>query len=369
MFDIQYEDEKTRARAGLLKTAHGKVETPFFMPVATKAVGKYIGTFDYNEINANAIICNAFILSLRPGIDVIHKAGGIHKFMNFNKTIFTDCGGFQMLRKSFLQNSTKKGINFTNPFDKSTQLVTPEKIMHIEQTINSDVAMVLDDVSPYGASYEQFVNSLKNTKKWAEECKKYHTNKKQLLFGIVQGGFFKDLREESAKFVSELDLDGIAIGGLAIGEPINEMFKAIDYSMPYISKEKIHYLMGVGSPDHLLDCISKGIDCFDSVFPTQNARHNTLFTLNGKISIKKAKYKFDLNPIDKNCNCKICQNLTRSYLHHLAKINDPEVKRYMQHHNLYFTLELMKKARTAIKEGHFEKFRKEFEQRFNKKEK
>ena len=366
MFKIQCEDEKSKARAGLLKTAHGSLETPFFMPVATKAVGKYIGTFDYNEIKANAIICNAFILSLRPGINVIEKAHGLHKFMNFDKTIFTDCGGFQMLRKSFLQNSTKKGICFTNPFESSTEFVTPEKIMHIEQTINSDVAMVLDDVSPYGASYEQFVNSLKNTKKWAEECKKYHTSKKQLLFGIVQGGFFKDLREESAKFTSSLDFDGIAIGGLAIGEPMKEMFKAINYAMPYITREKIHYIMGVGSPDHLLDCISKGIDCFDSVFPTQNARHNTLFTSNGKISIKKARYKFDLNPIDKNCNCKICQNLTRSYLHHLARINDPEVKRYMQHHNLYFTLELMKNARTAIKEGQFEKFKKEFEERFNK---
>jgi len=366
MFKIQYEDEKSNARAGLLKTTHGKLETPFFMPVATKAIGKYIGTFDYNEINANAIICNAFILSLRPGVEVIKKAGGIHKFMNFNKTIFTDCGGFQMLRKSFLQGSTKKGIYFTNPFDNSTEFVIPEKIMHIEQTINSDVAMVLDDVSPYGASYEQFVNSLKNTMVWAEQCKKYHRNKKQLLFGIVQGGFFKDLREESAKFTSSLDFDGIAIGGLAIGEPIKEMFKAINYAMPYITKEKIHYIMGVGSPDHLLECISKGIDCFDSVFPTQNARHNTLFTLNGKISIKKAKYKFDLSPIDKNCSCKICENLTRSYLHHLAKIDDPEAKRYMQHHNLYFTLELMKNARTAIKENRFEKFKKEFEKRFKK---
>jgi queuine tRNA-ribosyltransferase len=368
MFEIQYGDEKSNARAGLLKTAHGKVETPFFMPVATRAIGKYIGPFDYKEMNANAIICNAFILSLRPGIDSIKKAGGLHKFMNFDKTIFTDCGGFQMLRESFLQNSTKKGINFTNPFDNSAIFVTPEKIMEIEQTINSDVAMVLDNVSPYGASYDQFVNSLKNTMRWAEECKNYHTDKKQLLFGIVQGGFFKDLREKSAKFVSELDLDGIAIGGLAIGEPMNEMFKAIDYSMPYMSKEKIHYLMGVGSPEHLLECISKGIDCFDSVFPTQNGRHNTLFTWNGKISIKKAKYKFDLNPIDENCSCKICKNLTRSYLHHLAKIDDPEAKRYMQHHNLHFMQELMRKARTAIKEGQFEKFKKEFENNFNKKE-
>ena len=220
MFTIKQEDGS--ARTGILKTRHGKVETPFFMPVATRGIGKYIGAFDYKEIKANAIICNAFILSLRPGIDVIEKAGGLHKFMNFNKTIFTDCGGFQMLRESFLQNSTKKGINFTNPFDNSTILMTPEKIMNIEQTINSDVAMVLDDVSPYGASYEQFVNSLKNTKKWASECKRYHTSKKQLLFGIVQGGFFKDLIEKSAKFVSKLDFDGIAIGGLAIGEPMKE---------------------------------------------------------------------------------------------------------------------------------------------------
>jgi len=229
--------------------------------------------------------------------------------------------------------------------------------------------MVLDDVSPYGASHEAFVRSLRNTHAWAEQCIRLHTDDRQLLFGIVQGGFFRELREESARFISGLAVDGIAIGGLAIGEPIPEMFTTLDDTMPHVAKDKIHYLMGVGSPAHLLDCIAQGIDCFDSVFPTQNARHNTVFTHEGKLFIKKAVYKYDLGPLDEHCGCVACTSFTRSYLHHLCSINDPEGKRLLQHHNLWFMQELMQRARTAIIEGRFEEFRHEFSQRFTDKKK
>ncbi|RJQ17078.1 tRNA guanosine(34) transglycosylase Tgt [Candidatus Woesearchaeota archaeon] len=362
MFKITHEHGS--ARTGTLKTRHGTVETPFFMPVATKAVGKFVGVDDYALAKTQAIICNAFILSLKPGLEVMKQYDGVHKFMNFDKTIFTDCGGFQMLRESFMQGTTAKGIQFTNPFNKQNILLTPEKIMHIEMTIKSDVAMMLDDVSPYGATKEQFAASLINTHAWAKESLKYHSDKKQLLFGIVQGGFYKDLREKSAKFIAGLDFDGVAIGGVAIGEPKPLMYKAVNYCTPFLPKEKPRYVMGVGSPEDIVLCVEKGIDCFDSVFPTMNARHNSLFTWKGKIDLDKGKYAVDKKPIDESCDCFVCKNFSKGYLHHLSKINEPAGKRYRSIHNIYFMNALMRKIRTAIKENTFQRFKKEFLKNF-----
>jgi queuine tRNA-ribosyltransferase len=248
------------------------------------------------------------LLSFRPGVDVVEKFGGLHKFMNFDKTIFTDCGGFQMIRDGIMNGVGKKGISFLNPYSKQKIILTPKKIMQIQMSIKSDVAMMLDDLSPYGSTREQFLDSLKNTHEWAEESLKHHTDDKQLLFGIVQGGFETDLRKLSAKFVSNLDFDGIALGGLAIGEPKKLMYKAINACYELLPKEKPHYVMGVGSPEDLLECIGKGFDCFDSVYPTMNARHNSIFTKKGKISIDKAKFAFDQNPLDKDCDCYVCKN-------------------------------------------------------------
>jgi queuine tRNA-ribosyltransferase len=357
MFKIIAEDGE--ARVGKLKTRHGVVETPFFMPVATRGTGKYIGTDDYLSMNAQAIISNALILFLRPGLEVIEKAKGLHKFMNFDKTIFTDCGGFQMSRNIFLGTS-KRGIHFKSPYDGKKHLITPEKIMKIEESIKSDVAMALDDMRPYGATKEEFAKALKNTHEWHEQCLKFHKDKKQLLFGIAQGGFHPDLREKSAKFISSLDFDGIAIGGVAIGEPKTEMYKAVKSAILHITREKPHYLMGVGSPPDLLETIGLGIDCFDSIFPTKNARNNTLFTWNGKLTIDKGAYKNDQKPIDENCSCFVCKNYTRAYIHHLSKLNEPNGKRLKQYHNLYFLQRLMERTREEIKEGNFIKFKKEF---------
>ncbi|MBU2634052.1 MAG: tRNA guanosine(34) transglycosylase Tgt [Nanoarchaeota archaeon] len=353
MFKLINED---KARLGELRTKHGKVETPFFMPVATLATGKFIGVDDYKLMKANAIICNAFILSMKPGLGVLEKIG-IHKFMNFNKTVFTDCGGFQISRDFFVQTSDK-GIHFKSPFDNQKHLLTPEKIMDIQGKIDCDVAMALDDMSPYKASYEDAKKSLINTHKWGEECLKYK-NDKQLLFGIIQGNFFKDLRIKSAKFMTYLDFDGIAVGGLALGEPVEKMYEVIKHVKPYLPKDKVRYLMGVGSPKDLIKCVELGIDCFDSVFPTQNARHNTLFTSKGKLYIDKSENKLNFNPIDEECDCFVCKNFTRAYIYHLSKINEPIGKRFKSYHNLYFLQKLMEKVRRIIKENSFSKFKKE----------
>ena len=358
MFKIIEEDGD--ARIGKLKTRHGTIETPFFMPVATRAVGKYIGTEDYKKIGVDAIISNSLILSFNPGLDVIKKAGGIHKFMNFTKVSFTDCGGFQVSRDSFSSKQVEKGIYFRNPYDKSTHFITPKKSMEIQQIIKSDVAVSFDDMAPYGSNKKRFEKAIGRTHRWAKESLKYHTDKKQLLFGISQGGFHKDLRRKSAEFMNSLDFDGIAIGGVAIGEPKKEMYLAVKSAIPHISKNKPRYVMGVGSPQDIVEMISLGVDCFDSIFPARGARHGTIFTSKGKIALNKGKYKLDLSPLDKECCCYTCKNYSKSYLRHLSKINEPEGMRLKTCHNIYFMMSLIKDIKKAIKKKALSKFKKKF---------
>jgi len=356
-FKIIKEDKHSKARIGKLITANGTVETPYFMSVATKAVGKFIGPEEYNQI-CDGLICNALILSLRPGNDVIKHFGGIHNFMNVHKPIFTDCGGFQMLRDSFMHDRAHKGIEFKDPFSGQKFLLTPEKIMKIEQDIGADCVMMLDDVASYGSSKADYERSVENTHRWGLESKKYHTKTDQFLYGIVQGGFYPDLRKKSAEFINSLNFDGIAIGGVAIGETREEMYIAINSSMPYLDKNKCKHLLGVGSPDDIVDCVALGLDTFDSVFPTQTARHGTMFTFDGKIDILGAKFKMDKNPIEIGCKCYTCKNHSRAYLRHLLKLGESEGKRYATIHNTYFMNELMRRVRKSIKDGKFESFRK-----------
>lgn len=356
--------KEDNARTGVLKTAHGKVETPFFMPVATKTAVKYLDPRDLEEIGVQAIISNAFVLSLRPGIETIKKAGGIHRFMNFHNAIFTDSGGFQKIKNSFYIRSSDNGLYLKSPFDGKKHLLTPKELMKIQNTINSDVAMVLDEMPLHKQSRKEIELAVKRTHEWAEECKKNHKNKKQLLFGIAQGGLYADLREKSAKFISALDFDGYAFGGLAIGEPEKETYKMINAQIRYFPENKPRYLMGVGSPRQLINAVEAGADCFDSTFPTQNARHNTLFTSAGKMIIKNARYKNDLKPIDRNCGCYVCRNYTRAHIRHLMKMGEANGLRYCTYHNIYFINNLMKQIREAIKEKRFGKFRKEFLKKF-----
>src|SRR3989344_2801384 len=361
MFKINYEDKE--ARAGKLYTKHGIVETPFFMPIATKGTAKQVSPDELKLIGSQAIIANAFVLHLKPGLEVLNNFKGIHKFMKWDKTIFTDSGSFQILSKSFLHKADEKGVYFKNPFDGSKKFFTPEDIIDIEEQIGSDVAMALDFVPHYGNSKDYIAECTRITHLWAERCLKSHDAKRQLLFGICQGGIFKDLREKSAKFINSLDFDGVALGGLGIGEGRDLMFKTVKLSVKNIDKEKTRYLMGVGSPEDLIEAISLGIDCFDSRFPTMNARHGGIFTNEGKINIERSIYKNDERPLDYNCKCYSCKNFSRAYIHHLYRTYEPIRDRYGNIHNLFFIQNLIKNCKKAIKNNEFNYFKKEF---FNK---
>ncbi|MBI2151935.1 tRNA guanosine(34) transglycosylase Tgt [Candidatus Woesearchaeota archaeon] len=353
-----------QARRGQLKTAHGIIETPFFMPAATKGTGKYITTDDYKEIGLPALIANALLLSLRPGADLVMKAGGLHKFINYSGIMFTDCGGFQMSRGIFL-NKTKNGLHFRCPFDQHKFIITPRIIMEIELALNSDVAMMLDDMSPYGASFEEAKLAMENTHRWGSESLEIHQElkeklkSKQLLFGIVQGNFYPTLREESAKYINSLDFDGIAIGGVAIGEPKDKMYEAVESALPFITENKARYVMGVGSPLEIIELVARGIDCFDSVYPTKMARHGHIFTSKGELNIRQSRHIEDFTPLDEKCNCSTCKDYTKAYLYHLIRIDEPVFYRLVSIHNLFFINTLMKECRKAIEESRFEQFRKD----------
>ncbi|MFH1290017.1 MAG: tRNA guanosine(34) transglycosylase Tgt [Nanoarchaeota archaeon] len=359
MFKITNKDDK--ARTGILTTRTGQYETPFFMPVATKGAVKYVSTESLEKMGAEAFISNAFLLYLKPGLDVIKKHGGLHKMMNWNKCIFTDSGGFQVLSMNdFKDKFTGKGLKFKSPFDGSYHELTAKLVMQIQNTLKSDVAMVLDHMPLTTYTYEQVKEATERTHLFAKQCLEHHKDPQQLLFGIAQGGTFPDLRKESAQFISSLDFDGIALGGLAVGEPLDKMKEMIDISIANMPKEKPKYLMGVGSPRELIGAVEQGIDLFDSVWPTRNARHGKIFTQGGYLEIDKSIHKNSLEPLDKNCNCKVCKNHTRAYLHHLIKTNEPLGKKLLSYHNLYFLQDLMRKIRKAIKENKFQQLKQDY---------
>jgi len=360
MFKITHKDKSTKARIGLLKTKSGTIETPFFMPVATKASVKYISSETLTQhLDCNAIISNTFILYLKPGERVIKKLGGIKKFMNYKGINVTDSGGFQMYSPSLYIKSDKKGVWFRNPFNGSKLHVTPEKDMQIQLDLDSDIAMCLDTMPLIEHSKKDIANACNQTYEWAKRCKQYHDkhNKQgQLLFGICQGGIYKDLREKSALQISSIDFDGLAIGGLALGEPKNQELKMIEVAKKVYPENKPCYLMGEGDPIMMLEAIALGCDMFDSRFPTQNARRGTLFTSKGKLRIFNAKYKQDSKPIDPNCNCYICKTYSRAYIR-FQLIEETPVGRHMAtYHNLYYLSNLIEQAKSAIKKGKFKQF-------------
>jgi queuine tRNA-ribosyltransferase len=369
MFKISAQDKE--ARHGKLTTRHGTVQTPFFMPIATKGTPKQISFDELKEVGTEALIANAFVLHLKPGLDVIKQFKGIHNFMKWDGTVFTDSGGFQILSKSFLHKADEKGVFFKNPFDGSIKFFTPEDVMKIEEVIKSDVAMTLDFVPHYNNTREYVAECTRITHRWAERCVASHTDNRQLLFGICQGGTFKDLREKSAKHINSLDFDGVALGGLGIGEGRELMAKCVQWSVKNFDQNKTRYLMGVGSPEDLVDGVAQGIDCFDSRFPTMNARHGGIFTTNGKINIEKAEYKYEEAPLDEGCKCPVCKKYSKAYIHHLYRTHEPIRDRYGNIHNIYFIQKLMKDMRKAIKNNEFNSFRKDFfkDYKLNKKKK
>lgn len=367
-FEIISKDKKSKARTGILHTKSGSIETPFFMPVATKTAVKNISVEDLESMNARAIISNAFILSLRPGIKIIKKFSGIKKFMNYNGINFTDSGGFQMYSESLYLGSDKNGVFFRDPFAGLKLYITPEENMQIQLDINADVAMCLDSMPLIEHSKKAIEEAVDKTTLWAWRCKKEHDKlqskikkeKRQLLFGICQGGIHSDLRKRSAKQIASIDFSGYAIGGLALGEPKKDEYKMIEIAKKEFSEKKPIYLMGAGDPVELLEAISRGVDMFDSRFPTKNARRGTLFTSKGRLRLMQAKNKMSKLPIDSECGCFVCRDYSRAHLRHLLVNKEGVGYRLASYHNLYFLQDLMGKTREAIKKGKFQSFKKNF---------
>lgn len=364
IFTILHKDKKTKARVGVLKTKSGKIETPFFMPVATKTAVKHISACDLHKMKANAVISNAFVLFLRPGVELIKKMGGIAKFMSFNGIVFTDSGGFQMYSPRLYVSSREDGVTFRNPYTNQKLFVTPEKDMEIQLDLGSDVAMCLDSMPLISEKKTSISEAVRKTSLWAKKCKIHHDklqrklkqNEKQLLFGVIQGGIHKDLREKSAREIVSLGFDGYSIGGLALGEPKEEEYKMIEVAKSIIPEKKPVYLMGAGDPLELLEAISRGCDIFDSRFPTQNARRGAIFTSKGRINIKAAKYREDKGVIDDNCSCFVCKNYSRAYIRHLLLQEEGVGMRLASYHNLHYLQRLMEEAKEAIKSGKFKEF-------------
>ncbi|MEK6957851.1 MAG: tRNA guanosine(34) transglycosylase Tgt [archaeon] len=353
MKKFSIEAECGKARTGILRTAHGKIEAPFFMPVATKGSVKLLSNEEVLEAGTQCMISNAFILHMKPGVETIKKFHGLHKFMNWKKGLFTDSGGFQVLSEQFCLKLSEEGVTFRNPFDGKAMLYSPENAVQIQNVLGSDVAMCLDDVPVAGATEKRVAEATQRTAEWASRCKEAHKNKEQLLFGICQGGIFENLRKKSTQQISELDFDGNALGGLAIGEPLEKMYDAINTALPLLPKEKPRYLMGVGSPQDLVKAIALGVDCFDSRFPTRTARHGRAFTSKGNINIDSAVFRLDSKPLDEKCGCFVCKNHSRAYIHHLFRTKEENAQKYLSFHNLWFTQNLVKRIREQITKGKF----------------
>lgn len=361
-FNVVHTDSS--ARAGVLQTDHGVIETPIFMPVGTQGTVKAVEQRELVELGAQIILGNTYHLYLRPGVEVLQTMGGLHKFMNWKKPILTDSGGYQVFSLTELRKIQPDGVIFKSHLDGSTHHFTPRKVIEIERAIGSDIMMVLDECPPFPCSEEYASESNKLTVKWAKECQQavkeiepyygYH----QALFAIIQGGIYKHIREKSAKQLVDLNFEGYAIGGLAVGEPTEQMYDLVEYSAPLIPENKPRYLMGVGTPENLLECIERGIDMFDCVMPTRNGRNATLFTHNGKISIKNAQWKTAEQPVDKECNCYTCKNFSRAYLRHLFQVNEILGLQLASLHNVQFYLSLMNDARKNILANTFSQWKK-----------
>lgn len=359
-FSLIKKDVNSKARAGVFQTDHGQVETPIFMPVGTQGTVKAITQRILNEeVGAQIILSNTYHLYLRPGTDILERAGGLHKFINWDKPILTDSGGFQIYSLSDLRKIKKDGVEFRSHLDGSKHYFTPEKVIQIERSIGSDIIMPLDECTPYPCEYEYAKKSKELTSAWAILNKEAFDNSKplyghnQYLFGIIQGSVYKDLRESSALDLSKLDFDGYAIGGLAVGEPTEKMYELVDFTTDFMPETKPRYLMGVGRPENILEAISRGVDMFDCVMPTRNARNANLFTSAGVVSMRNSSYKDDFTPLDENCGCYTCKNFTKAYLRHLFNAKEILALELSTIHNLTFYLNLVGESRRRILDGSF----------------
>ncbi len=358
-FKLIQTDIRCKARTGIIQTDHGTIKTPVFMPVGTRGSVKAIEQRELLEMNAQIILGNTYHLFQRPGVEVLQKFGGLHSFMSWPRPILTDSGGFQILSLSELRKLSQDGVEFRSHIDGAYYFFTPEKIVEVERQIGADIIMVLDECAPYPAEKEYVSKSIDLTYGWAMRCKEAFAaskplyNYKQFLFAIVQGGTYFELREKSARDLVAGDFDGYAIGGLAVGEPVDELYHVTNFVTDLLPKNKPRYLMGVGTPENLLEAIERGVDMFDCVMPTRNGRNAQAFTAEGTINIKNSVYKFDESPLCGECDCYACKNFSRAYIRHLFNVNEILGLQLVSLHNLRFFINLMEKARLAITEGRF----------------
>jgi queuine tRNA-ribosyltransferase len=362
---MKFELHKTsgRARRGTLTLAHGAVETPAFMPVGTYGTVKAMSPVELVELGAHIVLGNTFHLWLRPGLDAIEAHGGLHRFMGWDRPILTDSGGFQVYSLGDLRKISEEGVKFQSPVNGDTCFLTPEESMKIQKVLNSDIVMIFDECTPYPADFDQAGDSMRLSLRWAERSKKAHEGNRNALFGIVQGGMHEALRDESLKELMEIGFDGYAIGGLSVGEPKEDMKRILAHTAPQLPADSPRYLMGVGTPEDIVAAVASGIDMFDCVMPTRNARNGWLFTRYGDIKIRNARHKLDTSPLDETCGCYTCSNFTRAYLHHLQRVNEILGARLNTIHNLYYYQALMRDIRGAIETGKFEDFVEEFGRR------
>lgn len=363
-YELVKTDSRTGARLGKLHTPHGVIDTPCFMCVGTQATVKAMTPRDLKEIGAGIMLSNTYHLHLRPGHELVREAGGLHEFSQWHGPMLTDSGGFQVFSLASMNKIHEEGVEFSSHIDGHKMFFTPEYVMEIEQALGADIAMAFDECAPADCDRSYTIAAMNRTHRWAKRCKESHTREDQALFGIVQGGMFADLRIESAKVLSDMDFPGYGIGGLSVGEPKPVMYEMLEQLMPHMPANKPHYLMGVGSPDCLVEGAMRGIDMFDCVLPTRIARNGTCMTSHGRLVVKNAKYARDFSPIDDNCNCYTCRNYTRAYVRHLFKADETFGLRLTSYHNLYFLLNLMKQVRQAIMDDNLLEFRQDFFERY-----
>lgn len=357
---IKNDNGNKNIRYGILHTNHGDYETPMFMPVGTLANVKTLMPEELKEMNAGVILSNTYHLWLRPGEEIVNKAGGLNKFMNYDGPTLTDSGGFQVFSLAKPKDITEEGVKFKSHIDGKSLLLTPEKSIEIQNKLDSDIAMSFDECIPYPATRDYVSKSVDRTLRWAKRGKDVFNNHNQSLFGIVQGGEYEDLRSKCAKELVKMDFDGYSIGGTSVGEPKDVMYKMISDATTYLPKDKPRYLMGVGEPIDLLEGVSRGIDMFDCVLPTRIARHGNCFTRYGRINIKNAKYKEDFTPIETDCDCYTCTHFTKAYVRHLITSGEVNGGRLLSIHNIRFLIKEMEEIRSAIKEDKFEEYKKDF---------
>ncbi len=364
-YELLHVDKNSGARRGVIHTPHGDIQTPVFMPVGTQATVKALTPEELKDLNAQIILSNTYHLFLRPGHELVKEAGDLHGFMNWDRPILTDSGGFQVFSLGALRKIREEGVDFRSHLDGSKKFISPEIAMEIEEALGADIIMAFDECCPYPSTYEYTKNSMERTTRWAKRCKEAHTTTdKQGLFGIIQGGFYKDLREQSAKELIELDFPGYAIGGISVGESKEEFLDILYHTAPLMPENKPRYLMGVGSPDYLIEAALAGIDMCDCVLPTRIARHGTAMTSKGKVVVRNAAYERDFTPIDDECDCYACKNYTRAYIRHLLNTKEILGVRLLSIHNLRFLTNLMDRVRIEIENDNLLGFRDEFYKKY-----